>query len=100
MSEQKTIRLAKPITVGETEYAEITVFEPNVMALKGLSLHALQFGHSDQLVELLPKITEPRLTQKIIKQMSVKDLSKFALVVTAFLTDPTEWSEEEAQTQA
>lgn len=95
MADQKTIKLSKALKIGEVEHNEVVVFEPNVLALKGLSIHALQFGQSDQLVELLPKITEPRLSQAVIKQMSVKDLSKFALVVTAFLTDPTEWSEEE-----
>lgn len=100
MSEQKTVRLSKPVMVGETEYSEIVVREPNVIALKGLSLHALQFGHTDPLIELLPKITEPRLSQTVIKKMSVKDISKFALVVTAFLVDPLDWAEEEEQMEA
>lgn len=99
MSDQKTIKLSKPIKIGDVEHAEIIVNEPNVIALKGLSLHALQFGHADPLIELLPKITEPRLSQAVVKTMSVKDLSKFALVVTAFLTDPLAWAEEE-QTEA
>lgn len=83
------IMLKKPIQIGDEAHSKITVFEPTGLAMKGLSSLALQGGLFDHIVKLVPKITEPRITEAMLKKMPAVDVNKFTAAVNHFLYDAT-----------
>lgn len=83
--EQKTIQLEQPITRGEQVIESITIRKPNAGAMRGCSLGGLLRMEVDQLSIILPRITEPTLTQADVSKMDAVDLTQVALELTAFL---------------
>ena len=81
------ITLKKPLKHGEQEITEITLRKPNTGALRGCRLSMLLNSDVDSLITLLPRITEPALTEHDITDMDVKDLVSCAGEVVGFLTE-------------
>ncbi|GAB3380783.1 phage tail assembly protein [Spongiibacter taiwanensis] len=81
------ITLKKPIKRGEQEITELTLRKPNTGALRGCRLSMLLNSDVDSLITVLPRITEPALTEQDIADMDVKDLVSCAGEVVGFLTE-------------
>ncbi|MBU70868.1 phage tail assembly protein [Spongiibacter sp.] len=81
------ITLKKPIKRGEQEITELTLRKPNTGALRGCRLSMLLNSDVDSLITVLPRITEPALTEHDIADMDVKDLVSCAGEVVGFLTE-------------
>ncbi|WP_374961018.1 phage tail assembly protein [Spongiibacter tropicus] len=81
------ITLKKPIKRGEQEITEVTLRKPNTGALRGCRLSMLLNSDVDSLITVLPRITEPALTEQDIADMDVKDLVSCAGEVVGFLTE-------------
>lgn len=81
------ITLKKPIKRGEQEITELTLRKPNTGALRGCRLSMLVNSDVESLITLLPRITEPALTEQDIADMDVKDLVSCAGEVVGFLTE-------------
>lgn len=82
-----TITLKKALKRGEQEIAELKLRKPDTGSLRGCRLSMLLNSDVDSLVILLPRITEPALTEHDISQMDVKDLVSCASEVVGFLTE-------------
>ncbi|GAA4087335.1 phage tail assembly protein [Zhongshania borealis] len=82
-----TITLKKPLKRGEQEIAKLKLRKPDTGSLRGCRLSMLLNSDVDSLVMLLPRITEPALTEHDISQMDVKDLVSCASEVVGFLTE-------------
>lgn len=81
------ITLKKPIKRGDKEITEITLRQPNAGSLRGCYLSSLMNSDVDSLITVLPRITEPALTQQDVLEMDLKDLVSCASEVVGFLTE-------------
>ncbi|WP_022957271.1 phage tail assembly protein [Spongiibacter tropicus] len=79
------IQLKKPIKRGDQEITKLTLRKPNTGALRGCRLSLLLNADVDSLITVLPRITDPALTEMEIADMDVKDLVSCAEEVIGFL---------------
>jgi hypothetical protein len=80
-----TITLDTPIVRGATTITEIALRKPNAGELRGLSLQRLHQADTDELLKLLPRITQPSLTPHECAQLDPADLSEAGGIVISFL---------------
>lgn len=79
----KTVKLSKPVMIDGVETTEIQLREPTLAALSGLEIAAVIRGQVDQLMMLLPKISD--LTESQCANLSFRDMAALSLAVTGFL---------------
>src|SRR5690554_5970409 len=79
---QRDIELDRPFKRGNKNVTTVTVRKPNSGALRGVSLTDLIQMEVQPLTKILPRITEPALTEAEIREMDPADLFQLAEVVT------------------
>lgn len=84
MDNQK-IALDTPIKRGETEITAIELRKPDAGALRGCSLRGILDLQADDLIKLLPRITEPPLTVHEAARLDPADLVQMGAVIAGFL---------------
>jgi len=86
-SKQETavITLDEPIARGNTEITELTIRRPKSGALRGVSLLDVMQMNVTALQVVLPRITEPALTQSDVAGMDPADLLQVGTEVSNFL---------------
>ena len=80
-----TIILDSPIKRGSSEINEVTLRKPMAGELRGVTLTDLLQMDVLALRKVLPRITNPTLTEHEIGQMDPADLVQLATLVTGFL---------------
>ncbi|MEZ0150133.1 MAG: phage tail assembly protein [Candidatus Reddybacter sp.] len=80
------VTLSKPIKRGDKDIADITLRKPDTGSLRGCSLSGLLTSSVDDIVVLLPRITQPMLTDVEVAKLDPKDLVSFAGEIISFLT--------------
>ncbi|SDG27214.1 Phage tail assembly chaperone protein, E, or 41 or 14 [Onishia taeanensis] len=83
--ETETVELDTPITRGKAVVNEIMVRKPKSGALRGVSLTDVLQMDVTALSKVLPRITEPALTDGEIRDMDPADLVQLGGVVAGFL---------------
>ncbi|SDG22318.1 Phage tail assembly chaperone protein, E, or 41 or 14 [Onishia taeanensis] len=81
----ETVELDSPITRGKQTVTEIHVRKPKSGALRGVSLTDVLQMDVTALGKVLPRITEPALTDGEIRDMDPADLVQLGGVVAGFL---------------
>jgi hypothetical protein len=81
----ETVELDSPITRGKQTVTEIQVRKPKSGALRGVSLVDVLNMDVQALTKVLPRITEPALTEPELRDMDPADLVQFGNVVANFL---------------
>lgn len=81
-----TITLDTPIKRGETTIEKVTLRKPNAGELRGTSLQALVNLDVDALSKVLPRITQPTLTEAEVARMDPADLVQMGATFAGFLT--------------
>lgn len=81
----KPITLEEPIKRGDTEITEIQIRKPKAGELRGVSLALLMQMEVTELTKVLPRITQPTLTEDEIRNLDPADLTQFAVEVSSFL---------------
>lgn len=84
-TDDNTITLDEPLTRGDQSITAITVRKPDSGALRGLSLVDVLRMDVDALRKLLPRITDPTLTEADVAKLDPADLMQLASKVTGFL---------------
>lgn len=79
------ITLDTPIKRGESEIKDISVRKPNSGELRGVSLTDLLQMEVTALHKVLPRITEPTLTDAEVSGLDPADLFQLGTAVTSFL---------------
>jgi hypothetical protein len=79
------ITLEAPITRGETTITALELRKPNAGALRGISLRGLLDFQADDIVKVLPRITEPALTDHEAARLDPADLLQAGAVIAGFL---------------
>ena len=80
-----TVKLDEPIKRGEKLINEIQLRRPKSGALRGLSLINVANMEASTLLKLLPRISEPALTEHDINNMDPSDLTALGMEVAGFL---------------
>ena len=81
----ETVELDSPIQRGKTTVTEIHVRKPKSGALRGVSLSDVLQMDVQALTRVLPRITEPALTEPELRDMDPADLVQLGTVVANFL---------------
>ena len=81
----KTVILNSAITRGEQSITEIKVQKPTAGQLRGVSLTSLLQMEVTDLCKVLPRITQPTLTDHEINQLDIADLTQIGAEVVGFL---------------
>lgn len=92
-----TIKLNRPLKVNQNEITEVTLREPNLLALRDVPINLLQLGQGSTLSVLVPRISEPQLTDTQLNQLSAADLGKISIAVASFFTETANNQSEEIQ---
>lgn len=82
---QETVTLDTPIQRGSKTVAEITLRKPLSGALRGVSLADVLNMDVAVLTRVLPRISEPALTEAEIRNMDPADLVQLASTLSGFL---------------
>lgn len=80
-----TVDLDEPIIRGATKIASITLRKPNAGSLRGASLMDLAQMDVAALIKVLPRISDPTLTEPEVAKMAPADLAACGTEVATFL---------------
>lgn len=89
----QTLKLNTPIKRGDSEIAEITLHKPNVGAMRGVSMRMLLDMNDDAIVAVLPRISDPQLTEVEINKIDAPDLLQAGILVAGFFLPNSEYQE-------
>ena len=78
-------RVETPIKRGETEITSLDLRKPNSGALRGVSLRGLLDFQTDDIIKVLPRISEPTLTDHEAARLDPADLLQAGSVIAGFL---------------
>lgn len=81
----ETVELDSPIKRGKQTVTSITVRKPLAGALRGVSLTEILQMDVTALTRVLPRLTDPALTESEIRNMDPADLVQLGGVVAGFL---------------
>lgn len=79
------VELDEPISRGGEQIKKITLRRPKSGALRGLSLVNVANMEVSTLIKLLPRISDPALTEHDINNMDPSDLTALGVEVASFL---------------
>ncbi|MCA0918529.1 MULTISPECIES: phage tail assembly protein [Halomonas] len=81
----ETVELDTPFTRGKRTIGEIQVRKPKAGALRGVALTDLLQMEVSALTKVLPRITEPALTEAEVRELDPADLVQLGGTVAGFL---------------
>lgn len=84
MDTQK-ITLEAPIARGENRIDALELRKPNSGALRGVSLRGLLDLQADDIIKVLPRISEPTITDHEAARLDPADLLQAGGVIAGFL---------------
>lgn len=79
-----TIPLKNPIKRGDQEITSVKIRKPGVIALGGVVLGDLVRMQTDEVLRVLPRITEPVLQRHELNQLDPADLMDMAGEISNF----------------
>jgi hypothetical protein len=80
-----TVTLDTPIVRGEQTISEVTLRKPKAGELRGTTLNALVNLDVDALGKVLPRISEPALTEFDVRDLDPSDLVQLGVTFADFL---------------
>lgn len=80
-----TVTLDEPLKREGGEVTKLEIRRPSSGELRGLSLAELLNTNVDPLIKLLPRITQPTLTEAEVKKLAPADLVQLGGAVVNFL---------------
>lgn len=83
---QTTVTLDSPIKRGNSTIKEVVVRKPRAGAFRGVSLVDVIRMEAQPLQKVLPRITEPALTEDEIRKLDPADLFQLGETVAGFVT--------------
>ena len=92
------IPLDTPLKRGETEITELQLRKPASGELRGLKLLDLLNGDVNATIRLVPRISEPTLTEQEVAALEPADLLSCADGIAAFLQKKGEQPEQDSPT--
>ncbi len=84
-TQTETVQLDAPLKRGEQQISEIQLRKPAAGELRGVALTELLQMDVGALTKVLPRITQPALTEPEVARLDPADLVQLGSVVTGFL---------------
>jgi hypothetical protein len=81
---QKTITLDTPLKRGETEIKQVVLRKPAAGELRGLNVADILQMDVTANIKLLPRISDPTLTEADVAALDPADLTQLASAVSGF----------------
>lgn len=85
-----TIKLANPIVRGETQIDTLTLRKPKAGELRGLTLQDVIGTDITALLRLIPRVSNPPLTQDETDNLEAEDLSEIGGAIRGFFMTAAE----------
>lgn len=82
----KTVTLTAPLKRGDTKLKELALRKPATGELRGLALTDLMRMEIDALITLIPRISDPALTEDECRHLDVADLTNVGVEILGFFT--------------
>lgn len=95
--ETTLIKLEKPLKRGDAEVAEIALHKPNAGSLRGVSLHECINMNTDAIVRVIPRISDPKITEAEMQRIDPSDLVQMGAALANFMLPPSLVAEAEKQ---
>ena len=83
--DQTVVILDRPLRRGKTRIDQVTLRKPTVRALRGINLVDLMQLNTQVLMRLLPRISEPHLSEADIERLDPADLTSLGEQAAGFL---------------
>lgn len=80
----RTVVLTAPIDRDGSAVTEVAIRAPRAGELRGLSLYQVMQMDATSLIKLLPRITEPALSENELANLPVADLTALGVQVLGF----------------
>lgn len=80
-----TVALDTPVVRGEQTIAEIALRKPSAGELRGVNLADVLQMQTDALIKLIPRLSQPSLTDHEARQMDPADLVQCGSEIAGFL---------------
>ncbi len=80
----QTITLESPLSRGESKIETVTLRQPNAGALRGISLRSIMDMDVSAIAMLLPRISEPFLSEADVDAMDPADLLQAGMAAASF----------------
>lgn len=87
-----TVALSEPIKRGSTEIATIDLRKPQAGELRGLSMQDVLTSEVTAILKLIPRITNPPLTQPEADALEPEDFAEVAGTIRGFFMTKAERS--------
>lgn len=84
------IPLSEPIVRGETKITEITLRKPKAGELRGLSVQDLMTARVTAVLDVLPRIAMPPITQPEADNLEAEDLAACSGAIIDFFLTPSD----------
>lgn len=75
------VKLKKPIKFGDKDVTKIDVRRPSAGEMRGLTLVDVNTLDVDTLIKLLPRITQPPITEAQVADLSFDDITAFGMAL-------------------
>ncbi|MGE4431888.1 MAG: phage tail assembly protein [Sphingobium sp.] len=70
-----TVTLSEPIVRGETTISDIQIRKPKAGEMRGLSIQDLMTARVSAVIDVLPRISMPPITQQEAENLDLSDLA-------------------------
>lgn len=82
----KNVPLVEPITRGETKISEFSLRKPVAGELRGLQIATLQMGDINAVIKLVPRISNPLITEQEVATLGSEDIAEVSEVISGFFS--------------
>ncbi|MFT4091326.1 MAG: phage tail assembly protein [Asticcacaulis sp.] len=81
----KSVALGEPVVRGDTAIAALQLRRPNAGELRGISLVELSQLQVSTLVKIIPRLSDPVLTEAECEAMAPSDIMTVGVEIASFL---------------
>jgi len=85
-----TVKLGTPIARDDTEVAQLTLRKPKAGDLRGLSLQDVLQSDVTSLIRLVPRISDPALTELEVSELEADDVAEIGGTIFGFFMSPAQ----------
>ena len=85
-----TVTLNAPVVRGETSIEQLTLRKPRAGDLRGLSLNEVLQSDVTSLIRLVPRISDPSLTEQEVENFEADDLAEVGGTIFGFFMSPAQ----------
>lgn len=94
------ITLDTPLDRGDTKISTITLHKPNSGALRGISVRSVLDMDIDTIVTVIPRISEPKLTDAEARKLDLPDLMQAGVALAGFFMPKAALAEAATEVQS